>query len=53
MLLCDVFESLADYYEGKGQAQDCINYMKQSLTTCIRQTGTHTNRVGIQYFKLA
>jgi hypothetical protein len=27
--------------------------MKQALTTCIRLTGTHTYRVGLQYFRLA
>lgn len=27
--------------------------MKQALTTCIRSIGTHTQRAGIQYFKLA
>lgn len=27
--------------------------MKQALTTCIRSTGTHTEKSGSQYFKLA
>lgn len=30
-----------------------MNFMKQALTTCIRAIGTHTQRAGLQYFKLA
>lgn len=52
-LLCDIYESLSDYYGRKGDSEGSVNFMKQALTTCIRSTGTHTDRAASQYFKLA
>lgn len=49
----DVYELLALYYEGKGDGADAVDYMKLALTNSIRVTGTHTERTGIQYYRLA
>lgn len=52
LFLCSVYELLSDYYGHKHHPEDSINFLKQSLTTCIRAGGTHTRQVGSKYYLL-
>jgi hypothetical protein len=53
ILLCDIYDSLAQYCNKKENNKDYINYMKQALTIVIRAAGLYGQRVGERYYCLA
>ena len=50
--VCDIYESLSDFYAIEQSHEDSIDFMKQALTTCVRSGGTHTRKSGIKYYQL-
>ena len=47
---CEIFELLSDYYAYNGNNEESINYMKESLSICLRACGSQSKQVGNKYY---
>ena len=49
---CLLYEVLSDYYLSLGSGEESINYMKESLSRCLRNTGPHSTHAAGKYYEL-
>lgn len=52
MYHCDLFEILSDFYVAAGNGEESINFMKESLSKCIRVCGAQSKQAGAKYYEL-
>jgi hypothetical protein len=43
---------LSDFYAGLGNGEESINFMKESLSKCIRVCGNQSKIAGAKYYEL-
>ena len=43
---------LSDYYASIGNGEESINFMKESLSRCIRISGVQSKSAGSKYYEL-
>ena len=43
---------LSDYYLNLGSGEESINYMKESLSRCLKNTGPHSTHAANKYYEL-
>ena len=49
---CSLYELLSDYYSSLGDGEESINFMKESLSRCIRVCGAQSKEAGAKYYEL-
>lgn len=43
---------MSEYYEQQGSVDDSINFLKESLSTIIRNNGLGSRKIGNEYYML-
>jgi len=43
---------LSDFYSAAGNGEESINFMKESLSKCIRVCGAQSKQAGAKYYEL-
>jgi hypothetical protein len=47
---CELFQVLSDFYSSIGNGEESINFMKESLSKCIRICGAQSKQAGVKYY---
>jgi hypothetical protein len=47
---CDLYELLSDFYAAAGSGEESVNFMKESLSRCIRACGAGSKQAGSKYY---